>query len=339
VELRVPRVGRAGAGHLPHHLRRGDARHRRPRRGRRHHRVREPVCASGCFDRARRWRHRQALSVHLPRVDVRSARQPHRHRVREGLQWARRHAGLVLQGGSRTAQAADGDAARSRLRHAVGRDAADGGVRRRGDPRPDCARAAPAGARARPLRPGAAEQLEALRREREGHVPREPPARVLRHLPDHAAHAGRRRPRERRRRPPRVDHDQPARGPHVDRLSRSGHPVRARGLSPARPEPARRRGRVRRRHPAADSHRVPELRVAADPELPGCAAGPAQGARRDGAALDVLRLRRRRSRDAAAPTSTVQPRRAGRIRLHGGRLRRRLRAARRRRRPRGSSRS
>ena len=49
---------------------------------------------------------------------------------------------------------------------------------------------------ARPLHPDPAQQLEALLREREGHLPREPPARLLRHLPHHAPDPGRRRGRE-----------------------------------------------------------------------------------------------------------------------------------------------
>ena len=56
----------------------------------------------------------------------------------------------------------------------------------------DQARAAQAGRRDRPLHADAAEQLEALFRERQGHLSREPAAHVLHHLPHQPAVAARR---------------------------------------------------------------------------------------------------------------------------------------------------
>ena len=78
--------------------------------------------------------------------------------------------------------------------------------------------------------------------------------------------------------------------------------------------------------------RVPRLRPAADPQLPGGAPDRAARRRCDGSALDLSRLRRRYAGHARAAAEAVQPGRAGRLRLDGRRLRRRLRAARHRRR-------
>ena len=58
-------------------------------------------------------------------------------------------------------------------------------------------RDAGAGEAPRRLQPGAAEQLEALHGEREGHLPREPAAHVLHHLPDQPPVAERRHRRQR----------------------------------------------------------------------------------------------------------------------------------------------
>ena len=64
----------------------------------------------------------------------------------------------------------------------------------------------------RPLHPGAAEQLEALFRERARHLSRQPAAPVLRHLPHHPPEFRRRRAGERDRRAPRLGHARAAAG-------------------------------------------------------------------------------------------------------------------------------
>ncbi len=73
----------------------------------------------------------------------------------------------------------------------------------------------------------AAQQLEALLREREGHLPREPAPRLLRHLPHHAPDPGRRRGREPGGRAPRQLHHRPGRGPDEHRVPGAGHPLGA----------------------------------------------------------------------------------------------------------------
>ena len=92
--------------------------------------------------------------------------------------------------------------------------------------------------------------------------------------------------------------------------------------------------RIRRRHRAADPHRVPDLRAAADPQQPRGAPAGAAGPGEDRAGLDLLRLRRRRRGDDRAPPAAGQPDRPGRLHLDGGRRRAGFRAARRRRRAR-----
>ena len=87
---------------------------------------------------------------------------------------------------------------------AVRRRAADRGISRRGGRGTHQARAAQAGGGDRPLHADAAEQLEALFRERQGHLSRQPAAHVLHHLPHqpavaarrHGGQPGRRQPRE-----------------------------------------------------------------------------------------------------------------------------------------------
>ena len=79
------------------------------------------------------------------------------------------------------------------VRHAVAGRAADRRLPRPRDRGPHQRVLQPADRGDRPLHAGAAEQLEALRRERQGHLPREPAAPVLHHLPHHPADAGRRR--------------------------------------------------------------------------------------------------------------------------------------------------
>ena len=156
-----------------------------------------------------------------------------------------------------------------------------------------------------PLHPGPAEQLEALRGEREGHVPREPAPHLLRHVPHHAPHPGRRRAREPRRR----------------------------AITPATPSTARTTGRappiaIRASAPSSQSYRLadPSLLDAVDEfgddiQLQILTVFPnlvlqqihnslavrqvlPQGPGRDGAALDLSRLRRRRRPTCAAAASS-----------------------------------
>ena len=92
----------------------------------------------------------------------------------------------------RAAQIADRDLRRACVRQLVRRRASDRGISRRGDRRQDQARAAQARRGDGPLHPGPAEQLEALFREREGQLSRQPAAHVLHHLPHQSAIAARR---------------------------------------------------------------------------------------------------------------------------------------------------
>ena len=66
--------------------------------------------------------------------------------------------------------------------------------------------------------------------------------------------------------------------------------------------------------------------------MPGGAPDRAARRRQDGPELDLFRLRRRYAGDEPAPAEAAEPGRPGRLHLDGGRLRRRLRAARHRRR-------
>ena len=100
---------------------------------------------------------------------------------------------------------------------------------------------------------------------------------------------------------------------------RGGADQQGRQLPPGRPDLAREHRRVRRRHPAADPVGVPGLRAAADPQLPGGAAGAAEGRARDRAQLDLPRLRRRHARAAPHAPEAGQPGRAGGLRVDGGR--------------------
>ena len=182
----------------------------------------------------------------------------------------------------------------------------------------------------RPLHPDAAEQLEALFRERQGHLSRLPAAHVLHDVPHQPAVAARRHGGEPERRQPRelLLHRQ---GQQGERLRRDGHPLGHRGLRAEGPEPARQRRRVRRRLPHADPHGVSEPRAAADPERAGGAAGAAEGPDADRAELDHVRLCRRHAGDEDAAAPPEQSRRPRGLCLDGRRRGRRLRAARRRR--------
>src|SRR5207249_6765567 len=76
---------------------------------------------------------------------------------------------------------------------------------------------------------------------------------------------------------------------------------------------------------------VPGVRAAPDPQLARRAPGGAERHRPHRAALDALRLRRRRRGDAAPAPAAGEPGRPRRLHLDGRRRRHRLRAARRRR--------
>ena len=75
-------------------------------RGRRDRRVREPLRASRRADLPRRRRQREGFHLRLSRLALRSARQPEIGRVPARRQRQGRHAGGVPHGGSRPAQAA-----------------------------------------------------------------------------------------------------------------------------------------------------------------------------------------------------------------------------------------
>ena len=193
----------AAAGRLPHHVRGRDAgdRGRAASDGEIH--AFENRCAHrGALIALDDGGTAEALPVRLSRVELRPARQPRSaspsRRASSGLggmpesfckaEHGPRKLRTTTLGGLVFASLSRRRAARSRSISApemLGRARARAARARRG---------------ARPLRAGAAQQLEALRREREGHVPREPAPRLLRHVPHHAPHPGRRRAREPRRR-------------------------------------------------------------------------------------------------------------------------------------------
>ena len=103
-------------------------------------------------------------------------------------------------------------------------------------------------------------------------------------------------------------------------------------LQARRPLPAAGIRGVRRRHHAADPLGVPDLRAAADPEHHRRAPDRAARHRAHRSQLDADRLRGRHARAAPDAAEAGQPGGARRLRIDGGRLRGRLRAARHRRR-------
>src|SRR6266513_2467138 len=180
----------------------------------------------------------------------------------------------------------------------------------------------------RRLHSGAAEQLEALLREREGHVPREPLASVFLDLPLESPGAERRGRRRRRGRQPReLHHDEV--GSVRRRVRKGRHALGERRLRAAGAADAGIGGRDWRRRHAADPHRVPGIRAAADHEQPRRAPGAAQGRGPHRARVDLLRLCVGRREDDRAPHEAVEPRRPGGVHLTGGRRGDRVRAARR----------
>ena len=153
------------------------------------------------------WRSRgtgRGLPLRLPRLELRPPGQPDRRRLREAASRARaacRQTSARRTHGPRKLRVAA--LLRPGLRQLQRGRARHRGLPRRRDRRAHRARAAQAGRGHRPLHPGAAEQLEALHRERQGHLPREPAAPVLHHLRAQPAVAEGRRDRRRERRPPR----------------------------------------------------------------------------------------------------------------------------------------
>ena len=281
LEAEVAKPGDYRTTFVGSHAGRGGARLRR-----RNLRLREPLRAPRRADRARQRRARARLHLRLSRLELRPERQPQGGRVRGRRRRQGRHGQDLLPLRPRAAQAADRDLRGPGVRQPVRRRAADRGISRRGDRRQDHARAAQAGGGDRPLHADAAEQLEALFRERQGHLPRQPAAHVLHHLPHQPAVAARRPGDQPERRQPRelLVRRQPV---ERARLFGDGTALGDRGLCAQRPEPARHRRRVRRRLPPANPDRVPELRAAADPERAGDPADPAEGPEPDRAELDL----------------------------------------------------
>ena len=204
VELSLPRGGGAKARRLSRDLHRLDAGDRGARLRRRDLCVREPLRASRRADRARLRRPRPRLHLRLSRLELRPERQPQGGRLRGRRQRQGRHGQDLLPRRPWAAQAAHRDVLRPGVRQPVRRRAADRGISRRGGREPHQARAAQARGGDRPLHADAAEQLEALLRERQGHLPREPAAHVLHDVPHqppvaarrHGGEPGRRQPRE-----------------------------------------------------------------------------------------------------------------------------------------------
>ena len=113
------------------------------------------------------------------------------------------------------------------------------------------------------------------------------------------------------------------------RLQGAADPLRpGRQVRAGRSQRARLGRGVRRPHPAADPVGVPGLHPAADPQLPGRAPRRAARRRQDGPGVDLFRLRGRHAGDEPAAAEAAEPGRPGRLHLDGGRLHRRLRAAR-----------
>ncbi len=156
----------------------------------------------------------------------------------KGVEGPGRHAARFLQGRTRPAQAAHRDLLRPGLRQLQRGRARHRGIPRRRDLRAHRARAAQAGRGHRPLHAGAAEQLEALRREREGHLPREPPAPVLHHLRAQPPVAEGRRDRRRERRPSRELFDDRRSGREGCLVQGAGAALRQRPLPAEGPERA-----------------------------------------------------------------------------------------------------
>ncbi len=236
LELRLSRGRHPEQRRLPHQLR-GRAAGDRGARCRRHHQLlRESLRPPRRDDRARRRRQRrEQFQVHLPRLELRPRRQPARHRLRARHQRRGRHAQGFQARELQPEETAHHHPVRPGVRDALRRDAADRRVSRRGDPGAHQARAQPADQGHGALHPGAAQQLETLRRERQGHLPCEPAAPVLRHIPHHAPDAGRRRAGQSRRRPSRQLHDRQGRRPPEHGLSRPGSAQREQGLHARRP--------------------------------------------------------------------------------------------------------
>ena len=258
----------ASPGRFSHDVRRRDAGDRGARRRRPHQRVREPLRAPRRADRARRRGHGEALPVHLPRVELRPAGQPAQRRVREGLAGARRDAGR------RSARTSTGRASCGRRR---------------------CNGLVFASCRTRRRRSRTTSARQVLARVRR--VLRKPVrvlGRIVQVLPNnwklyfenvkdtyhasllHAFFGTFRLSRLTQAggvlvSPDGAHHASTTIDRAEDRTSTAyrdqGIRTEQRGLPARGPEPLRRRGRVRRRHQAADPHGVPELRPAADPEL------------------------------------------------------------------------
>ena len=336
LEFPLPRGRVARARQLPPLEPGRDASGGDPRQGGRAARLRESLRAPRLPARARRERRGPQHHLRLSQLELRSRRQPHRRRVPQRPRRQGRHAGGLPAGDAWPAQAARRDARRARLRHVVLGRAAARAISGTRDRRAHPSRDAGAGEAPRRLQPGAAEQLEALHGEREGHLPREPAAHVLHHLPPQPPVAKRRHRGERDGRPSRQLFDRRRyrrQGIRAGRHARRAGRLRARGARVAGIG-----GRVRRRHRAADPLGVPDLRAAADPQQPRGAPAGAAGTGEDRAGLDLLRFhQRRRSDDRAAPAAG-QPDRPGRLHLDGGRRRAGFRPARRRARPPTSSR-
>ena len=175
-------------------------------------------------------------------------------------------------------------------------------------------------------------------RERARHLPRQPAAHVLRHLPHHPPHSGRRRAGQR---------DGGHHASYTSRRREGAETAAYQEQALRSDKESFRLGRSRACWHASTSsattsscrsYRLPRLRPAADAQLRSRCARSCPRRRRDrphwtylGFADDTPELR-------AHAAEAEQPGRAGRLRLDGGRRRRRLRAARHRRRRATSSR-
>ena len=200
LELSLPRGRTRQTRRLRRHHDRRDRGHRRARRGRRDQRLRQPLRPSRQPAVPRARRQRPGILLHLSRLDLRPRRPAHRRRVRARREAPGRHAAGIPQGRTPAAAPAHRRTRRPGVRHVQRRGTGPGDLSRpRRHPRP-AARDEPHPASARPQHAGDAEQLEALLREREGHLPRLDPAPVPDDVPDQPAqHAGRHLHQPRRR--------------------------------------------------------------------------------------------------------------------------------------------
>ncbi len=240
------------------------------------------------------------LHLRLPRLELRPQRQPQRRRLsQEGVSRQGRHAPrlaaprLTARASCASTLSPDSSSARSPTTCRRSSEYLGDEIVARDQPRDARAREV-----TRPLHPDPAEQLEALLRERQGHLPREPAAHVLHDLPHQSVvAAGRHRGEQRRQ------------SRELLACRRYGRPGIRAGPACARRRKAsgsRRRSLLETVDEFGDGIGLQILSVFPNFVLQQIhnasrCAGAAAGPRQDRAAVDLFRLRGRRRRDDRAP--------------------------------------